>query len=328
MGLATGGYNISLDARDPESNVSFVSHAHSDHTAGLRKGRKVIASSITWKLMSARGKKGTELIRAPEEIELLDAGHILGSKQLLAQSEETGISILYSGDYQMQVSEVAERIEIKEADVLILDSTYPYKDVIFDHRENVIDAIQKYLSYKSEKGIVLFSAYALGKAQELIRIANEVGIVPVVDGRIAEMNEIYVESGIPLEYFSFGSDSEGIDTEIRGNFVGITSSHTGKVKQSISHAYGRRVFTAIATGFAKMSNLGKDVQFPLSDHADLAQAKEYIELCNPKIIYTYGGRENSIAMAENLRDSGYNAHPYFLRGKTNLLDSSLITQRV
>ena len=51
MSLTVGEYSIALDCGDPSANVNFVSHAHSDHTSGIRKNRKVIASKITKELV-------------------------------------------------------------------------------------------------------------------------------------------------------------------------------------------------------------------------------------------------------------------------------------
>ncbi len=52
---------------------------------------------------------------------------------------------------------------------------------------------------KLEKGIVLFGAHIIGRAQELIHILNEVGIDPLVDERICRANEVYRQArGAPL----------------------------------------------------------------------------------------------------------------------------------
>lgn len=311
MGLQIGDYNIALDVRDPQANVNFVSHAHSDHTSGLCKTKDVISSRITRDLIEARSKKKVKLADNLHDIELLNAGHILGSRQLYAVSESDGCSILYSGDYQMQESCVAERIEIKEADVLIIDSTYPDKDTIFEERNEVVTSIQHYIEKKLQKGIILFGSYALGKAQELIRIANEVGIAPVVDEKISMINKIYESFGVRLEYISQTHCEEEFNASIMRNFVGITeASKLNLAKERLGALYNKRIFSAVTTGFAKMFNFGTDVQFALSDHADFKQAIEYIDACNPKKIYTYGRYSNTALLASNLCDIGYDAYAF------------------
>ncbi len=306
MGVISGAYNIALDGRDPSANVNFVSHAHSDHTSGIRRGRSIIASDATKSLIKER--YGIEAAEANlcSDIRLLNAGHILGSRQLYAESD-CG-SMLYSGDYLLQPSPVAERIEFTKADILIIDSTYPERSVKFDDRGDVTDNISKYTERKLDKGIVLFGAYAVGKAQELISIFNEKGILPVVDRSISRMSRVYAKHCIRLKYASIDENNEALEEATKGNFVGIVSMHRlNELKGKISGFYGKTVFTAVATGFAKIMRFGADAQFALSDHADFYQATEYIDNVCPEKIYTVGkGRE---VFAQNLADEGYNAFP-------------------
>ncbi|HUB92657.1 MAG TPA: hypothetical protein VL945_01730 [Candidatus Saccharimonadales bacterium] len=312
MVLNVGEYSISLDCGEADANVNFVSHAHSDHTSGLRKGRKVIASQITKELIECRNsKKQIELVDNPKSMELLNAGHILGSKQLYATSEELGASVIYSGDYQVDLSLVAEPIETKKADILIIDSTYPDKETVFGDRNEIMTSMQHYIKAKLEKGIVLFGAYALGKAQEINKIANDTGVCPVVDKKISEINRIYSNHGVKLDYVSAYKDELEMESVVNENFLGITTAYRiHEVAKKLSHAYNRRVYTAVATGFAKRFDMGLDVQFPLSDHADFKQALEYIEACGPREIYTRGSRECSETFARNLSNAGYNARVF------------------
>ena len=69
----------------------------------------------------------------------------------------------------------------------------------------------------------------------------------------------------------------------------------------------RRIFTAVATGFAMTQRFNTDVQFALSDHADFKQAIDYIEQCCPKRIYTRG--QGCDIFAKNLKSEGYDACP-------------------
>ena len=56
--------------------------------------------------------------------------------------------------------------------------------------------------------------------------------------------------------------------------------------------------------------MGTDVQFCLSDHADYAQSVEYIDACEPRLVYTYGKGASPAIMANSLDREGYNAHPF------------------
>lgn len=304
MAILLGEYSVSLDSSDAQANVNFVSHAHTDHISGLRKNKKAIASEITKEFVESRSEIKIELLEEPDCVELLNAGHILGSKQLYVENELYGYSLLYSGDYQMSEPIVGEKLEIKEADVLIADSTYSSPGVKFDERGEVITAIQHYAKMKIEKGNVVFGAHVIGRAQELIKILNEVGMHPVVDQKIANANKIYKKHGIDLSY----SESDFDGDMPKENFVGIVEqSKLNSLKEDICVKSSRRVFTAVASGLAKIFSFGTDVQFALSDHADFSQALDYINACNPKIVFTFG--PNAKVFAKNLIMRGYDARP-------------------
>ena len=305
MAIHVGEYRISLDMKDADANLNFVSHAHSDHTAGVRKNSDILCSEITRDLVQTRTKFGIRSVATPKNVELLDSGHMFGAKQLYATYENGG-TIVYTGDYQLQRSPVAEKIEIKKADALIIDSTYPLPDVVFDEKEEVITAMQHYINAKMSTGSVLFGAYSMGKAQELIRICNEIGIAPIVDGKIAMISEIYSKHGMKLDFSTKELGSAVADDDFREP-VWIVSMHKFDTVRGIVASMNRKVFTAIATGFAMTQRFNTDVQFALSDHADFKQAIEYIEQCSPKQIYTRG--QGSYVFAENLKAKGYNAQP-------------------
>ncbi len=309
MGMFIGSRNISLDVKDKSSDINFVSHAHSDHTSGVSATKETLSSDVTSELVAVRKGIKIKSLRSIEGARLLNAGHVLGSKQLYGVSDG-GYSFVYSGDYQLQESLVAERIEITNADVLIIDSTYPYKDLEFEDKNDVITAIQHYLDMKIMKGTILFGAYALGKAQELIKIANEAGYTPLVSRKICAVNEVYNIHGAGLKYIS---ESEGAEftSEPSDTFIGIVEMNRFAETNALLSKSGKKVFTAVATGFANMFHMNTDVQFGLSDHADFGQATEYIDQCSPKVIYTYGNRRNQKEFAEALSSEGYNAHPYY-----------------
>ena len=294
---------IALDRHESDADVNFVSHAHSDHISGLRKRSGAIMSEATMALLHAKGKKA-ELIQPPSGTTLLNAGHMLGSRQLYVESDTAGCSVIYSGDYQMMRSYTAEPIETARSDILIIDSTYPDPLVEFDDREEVVSAIQTYAKYKVDRGTVLFGAYSTGKAQELIKILNESGVVPFVDIKIAQMNEVYGSFGVRLDYQTLPDTGE----IPRENFVGVVCMHSlidWKIK--VGSNGWRRAFTAIASGFAKSMTFDTDVQFGLSDHADFRQAVEYINLCSPRKVYTVGS--GAAIFAKNLTSKGYDAEP-------------------
>ena len=45
----------------------------------------------------------------------------------------------------------------------MMDSTYPYPNIVFDDRSEVVTSMQRYIKYKEMMGCVVFGAYSAGK---------------------------------------------------------------------------------------------------------------------------------------------------------------------
>lgn len=311
MPIKLADYFVSLDTYEKRADVNFVSHAHADHMSGLRASRPCIASEATMQIIEAKKRKEFKRMQLPKNARMLNSGHMLGAKQLYIDSEHYGARILYSGDYQMQRSPVAEPIEMTEADILILDSTYPYPNIEFEEKELVIGAMQSYIKDKLNRGPILFSAFATSKAQEIIRICNDMGIIPYASEEVCRISDIYCANGVSLEYQPIS------EKELSSRNVYIAeSSKVGQLRMELSRRHSR-IFAATASGFAKFMRFNTDVQFTLSDHADFKQAIEYIGHVAPKVIYTCGS--SSETFARNLRAFGKNAYSIGSRSKINEL---------
>ncbi len=308
--ISISGFGISLDRREKFADIDFVSHAHSDHIGAAKSSKRVMASTETVQLLKANSGIDVKRMEGNNtlETEMLPAGHILGSRQLYAYDSETGTTFLYSGDFQMQRSSVAEPIATKHADILIIDSTYPNPDICFGPRDDTIGSLQDWVARSLRKSSIIFSAYATGKAQELIAILNEIGIKPVVTSKISRISKVYKENGYGLEYASAYDGSE-YEELLSGDFVGITERRDVDMLGAVLERVHKHSFsTAVVTGFARIFKFYTDAQFSLSDHADFAQSLDYINEVGPKVIYTYGG--NADIFAVNLRKFGLKAMPY------------------
>ena len=308
--IRANGVAFSLDRKEKGSDIDFISHAHSDHIAAARSSSRICASKVTKDLLSAAGSMPPqEAMDMPKFASLINAGHILGSKQLVVADGAMGLKTIYTGDFQMQKSRSCEGIEVEEADAVIVDSTYHRPDVVFDDRQDVEDAIQYWTEAKLNDGIVIFGAYALGKAQELISILNERGILPMVSRKISRVNRVYRENGVGLDYASAYEGNDDYLSLLRGNFVCIVENGMlNSMAAALAELCNKRVHTAVATGFAKMMKFNTEVQFPLSDHADFKQCTDYINGTGAKKVYTYGA--NRLELAAALVDKGYDAMPY------------------
>lgn len=308
--IEIGNVRISLDKKEAQADIDFISHAHSDHISAAKLSNSVFASEQTMQLVECAYNIKVKPAQIPTDMALLSAGHMLGSKQLCINDENSGMRIVYTGDFQMERSRASEPITIPEADCVILDSTYYDPMFSFKDKSESEAELIKWVRTARESGIVLFSAYSMGKAQELISILNTEDIVPVVSKKISRINKVYESNGMRLRYASaYDLDRAGeYDEEIGGNFVGITERRNlPGLAYSLSSVHGRRVYTAIATGFSSVFDFDTDAQFPISDHADFQQSIDYIDATGAKYIYTYGGSD--ALFARNLSKRGYIARP-------------------
>ncbi len=307
--LRVGDYKISLDVKEEGSNVDFISHAHSDHISAARSSKNILASNETVELMKIAYNIDTDVRRIdmPNSMRIIDSGHMLGAKQLVIETD--GEKVVYTGDFQLERSLAAPKIEIENADTLIMDSTYPYGDLAFGNKYEEELKMQRWTNMSYGNGIVLFGAYVMGKAQEIIRILNDVGIVPVVNRKIAAISNMYKRCGIGLEYLSMYENVDECEEALRHNFVGITDNNSLKrIPNKLSEVHEKRVYTAVATGFSRMFSFNTDAQFCISDHADLKQSMEYIEASGAKKILTYGnGKER---FAKEIARNGLKAYPF------------------
>lgn len=307
--IQSNNVRVSLDRREPDSDVDFVSHAHTDHLGAVRSSKSILASVETIQLIEHVRNRTISNIADASSFKLIEAGHMLGSRQLCIDDCDSGKRITYTGDFQTVRSKTSKPIEVLDTDTLIMDSTYAESFVRFDDKYEVESAIQDWTLRRLRSGMVIFSAYAMGKAQELISILNEIGIRPIVSRKISTVSKVYTNNGIRLDYSSAYDSDSYYSTLVRDNFVGITDSRDlATLKEGLRIAHGKNVYTAVATGFAKMFRFNTDAQFPLSDHADFGQSVDYIESTRAKNVLTYG--PNAESFARNLRAEGYDSVPF------------------
>lgn len=301
-----GGHSISLDKRSVEAHSDFISHAHTDHITAAKKSSGIIASMETVALIREAYNIKPKISGFNLDIELLDSGHMLGAKQIYINNNDYE-NIVYSGDYTLHNIETAKKIRIPHADIAIVDSTYPYPSIKFDDREYQKNCMLEWIDHMKDRGIVLFSAFAMGKAQELVSILNGNGIIPIVSPKIAKINKVYGSFGVKLEYNTYGDMD--YDEKLKDNFVGIVDTRKiFELSCALKNIHKKEVYTAIATGFSKFMRFNTDAQFALSDHADFDQATSYIDEVGAKRIFTYG--QNKEVFAKNLKARGYNAEAF------------------
>ncbi len=124
--------------------------------------------------------------------EFLDAGHILGSAEILMELE--GKKILFTGDLGRSNLPIIRDPKIPgKVDILIMESTYG--DRLHRDIENAKADLEEILKRAiSRKGKVIIPSFALERAQEVIYAVNSL----IINGKIPEI-PIYVDSPLTVE---------------------------------------------------------------------------------------------------------------------------------
>lgn len=274
------GRTICLDCN---GDISYISHAHSDHISGKKK-KEVIASDPTIHLAGI--SFNSKLVHG--HIRLHPAGHMLGATQV--EIRRDGGNFVYTGDISLADGFTYKGADIIEADELLIESTYGSPDYNFPKKEDLMQILRKEVQSRLLFGNVIFAVYATGKSQELIRMLNECcGITPVVGPEIAKVSDIYVRHGQKLSFINSHSD-EAADA-FRDNFVGIIhkSQFRPELRVRLTQHYHRPCYFGSLSGWnAKFPSDVYDIALPMSDHADFNDLIEYVDHSDPRKVYVFG----------------------------------------
>ena len=287
MHLNHRGKKLGLDYG--KADVSFLSHAHSDHMkGGMKKQRNIIASSETLALAGL----DAEMTRI-EDTRMINAGHILGARQIVI--EGNGEKTVYTGDISVKENIFGFKADVEECDNLIVESTYASPEYKFKDSFEIYDDIAGWIRKNNESN-VLIGAYELGKAQEIIRILNEYcGIAPVVTERTERFCSVYESFGHKLDRVMVGTDEA--EDVMNHPFTAVVPMMLAKRRFSfaLEDAFERKTVFAVATGWALKYHFGADAAFPLSDHADFDDLTGYIGDTGAKNISFFDGGVEKVA---------------------------------
>ena len=284
---------------------AFISHAHSDHIA---PHEEIIVSERTARLLKSRlpGRRVEHILPFGEkrtvqglDLLLLPAGHIFGSAQFfLFLGDET---LLYTGDFKLRPGKSAEQVQWREADTLIMETTFGLSHYRFPPTHDVVDQIVSFCRATIEAGEVpVLLGYSLGKAQEILCSLDGIGLTPMLHGSVYEMTRIYEQLGQ-----SFCKYERYRANDVAGKVLICPPSANG------SHMLERipRKRVAMISGWAVDPNAvyryQVDAAFPLSDHADYDDLIRYVELVKPRRVFTLHGF--AAAFACDLRARGVEA---------------------
>jgi ATP-dependent DNA ligase I len=293
-----------LDPWDPKW-FAFVSHAHSDHIAAHEE---IVVSERTAALMRKRlpGRRTEYLLpfREPQmvhglEMMLLPAGHIFGSAQLLLSVG--GETLLYTGDFKLRPGKSAELAEWRQADTLIMETTFGLPRYQFPPTKQVVDQILAFCRETIEdRHVPVLLGYSLGKAQEILCSLEGAGLMPMLHGSVYQMTRVYEQFGQSFcKYVRYNANN------VAGKvLVCPPSASRSYMLKKIPR---RRV--AMLSGWAiepdAVYRYQVDAAFPLSDHADYNDLVHYVDLVRPKRVFTLHGF--AAEFARDLRERGIEA---------------------
>src|SRR5690606_4141195 len=125
------------------------------------------------------------------------AGHVLGSAQIAV--EAGGIRIVASGDYKRAFDPTCAGFEVVPCHVFITEATFGLPvfrhPVAGDEIARLLKSVERF-----PERAHLVGAYALGKAQRVIRLVRDAGYTePIyVHGALAKLCDYYAGQGIDL----------------------------------------------------------------------------------------------------------------------------------
>src|SRR6266478_5538196 len=285
--------------------LAFVSHAHSDHIA---PHEEIIVSERTARLLERRmpGDRAEHILPFGEkrtvhgiDLMLLPAGHIFGSAQcFLSLGDDT---LLYTGDFKLRPGKSAEQAQWRQADTLIMETTFGLPRYRFPPTEQVIDQMVSFCREAIDAGnVAVLLGYSLGKAQEILCSLDGAGLTPMLHGSVYQMTRIYEQFGQSFcKYVRYNPN------DVAGKVLICPPS--ANRSQMLERIPRKRV--AMISGWAVDPNAvyryQVDAAFPLSDHADYDELIRYVELVQPRRVLTLHGF--AAAFARDLRTRGVEA---------------------
>ncbi|MBD3210269.1 hypothetical protein GF318_02710 [Candidatus Micrarchaeota archaeon] len=287
MHIPCKGIKIGLDS--PHGDIPFLSHAHSDHTSGLKRKERLISTPATRDLAGIKA----EIVQVPGT-RMMDAGHMLGARQLALEND--GELAVYTGDISLKPNIFGWKAEIPSCDRLVMEATYGDPSYRFPAPEEVYSEIQKWVQANDSSNIIIGS-YALGKTQEMVKILNECSVAPVVTERAERFCSIYEKHGVRLDRVVVGTDEA--EEAMSGRFVAILPMRKAKryFAARLERAFRKKTLCAVATGWALHYSFNTDASFPMSDHADFDDLVYYLEQTGAKDVEFFCGDGSRVLAA-------------------------------
>ena len=269
------------------ADYNLISHAHIDHLPHRPRGR-VLASKETLLLAEARRYRYRNVVESVRDVEVFDAGHILGSRSFLI-----GGKILYTGDINTSKRIFLDGFRPPQAEILIIEATYGDPRYVFGGFDEQVARLIRFVSRNMVRGVnIVLRAHPLGKPQIITHLLRNVKNL-YVSPRVARYNRIYSEV-LGLDGLLYGGEPPSDEP-----YVVVAA---GNEELSLP-SNGCETVEARVSGFMIRSRRG----IAMSDHPDFNSLIEVVEEVGPRKVYTIYGYASRLA--EELRSLGYDAEP-------------------
>ncbi|HEY5820210.1 MAG TPA: ligase-associated DNA damage response exonuclease [Mesorhizobium sp.] len=281
---------------------ALITHGHADHA---RAGHgSVMATRQTLDIMALRygedfadqvqaAKLGEETTVNGVTVSFHPAGHVLGSAQI--RVAHGGTCIVASGDYKRRADPTCPPFEPIQCDVFITEATFGLP--VFRHppdAEEMARLLKSVAQFPERSHLI--GAYALGKAQRVIRLIRDAGYdQPIhIHGALQKLCDYYRSQGIDLGELLPATVAPGAKSDFAGAIVIGTPS-------AFADRWARRFpdpVSCFASGWMRIRQRAKQrgVELPLiiSDHADWNELTDTILETGAGEVWVTHGREEAL----------------------------------
>lgn len=308
--VCVGSTTLYLDPKRATEH-GVVTHGHTDH---LMHDALMTPPTLDFLRIRRPTRSGravpygrvTELGGA--RIALHDAGHVFGGAMVEVEGSEG--PLLYTGDFNPRAGFTTGRAEARACETLVMESTYGDPRFDLPPREMVVESLERWALSRLVKGPVALGAYPLGRAQELIALANRAGVSPIVPPEIGVLTAVYNAHGHDLTYAVAGTQ-RARDLDAQGGLHIVPREWLKRGHEFARGVRARGGAMAYLSGWChRYSYFGAydiEAQFALSDHAGFRELVDFAQATGARRVFTMHGA--AVPLARELRSRGVRAEP-------------------
>ncbi|SDG31187.1 MBL fold metallo-hydrolase RNA specificity domain-containing protein [Halorientalis regularis] len=291
------GRVVHADASRPDGDIAVCSHAHGDHLYSEAPD-SMVCSELTAALAGVRRDDAATPSTHPD-IELLDAGHVPGSRATLITSKDTEhdetVRILYTGDVSTRDRFYLDGFQPVDADILVVEATYGTPEYVFPPQAELEAEIVDWFEDTADQPVICMG-YTLGRAQEIQRLAQRAGRSRLlVTDAIAEINSV-VEAHLDVD---FGAQPYNAATDLSAGDVLVLPGQTNSLSFVDQLRESSNAIKAGFSGWAIDSSFkfrgDYDETFVLSDHCDHEELLNLVRGVDPEQVYVQHGAVDEFA---------------------------------